>query len=95
MLKFTALLLFFKSLTMPKNFFFILFLIIFSVLSFFIFLPYWNVVFLALVMAVVFEPLFLKINRIISLKGLASLLTVLIVFFYYHYSFFGLGDFSF
>ncbi len=95
MLKFTALLLFFKSLTMPKNFFFILFLIIFSVLSFFIFLPYWNVVFLALVMAVVFEPLFLKINRIISLKGLASLLTVLIVFFIITIPFLVLGTLVF
>ncbi|KKS82993.1 MAG: hypothetical protein UV58_C0002G0003 [Candidatus Wolfebacteria bacterium GW2011_GWC1_43_10] len=54
-------------------------LTVFFILAVLIFLPYWKAIFLAAVLAIVFWPLFLWINKIIRWRGVASLVTVILV----------------
>lgn len=67
-----------KSLSLQHNFFLVL-LVGVIVLTFFIFLPYLNVLVLAGVFAVLFRPLFWLLKRGVKSEAIAALLTLIII----------------
>lgn len=63
----------------PEISFFLLFIAAVIVVNFFLFLPYFSVLFLALVLAIVFDGVYQNIKRTLFSSSLSALLTVLIV----------------
>jgi predicted PurR-regulated permease PerM len=59
--------------------FFVLFILLVLVLNFFIFLPYLTILFLALVFAIIFNPLYVRLRKATNKESLAALLSVCIV----------------
>lgn len=65
--------------TRIQHIFFIALLIFAGVLSFFIFQPYIFSLIFGLILAIAVEPLYSKLQKVVSFRGLAAFLTILIV----------------